>query len=48
MHSRAKHRPLKKVDKLEHELVISLEDLYHGITKRMKISRKRRQANGKN
>jgi len=46
MHSRAKHRPLKKVDKLEHELVISLEDLYHGITKRMKISRKRRQANG--
>lgn len=39
-------RPMKKVNKLEHELKISLDDLYSGITKRMKISRNRRKPNG--
>jgi len=39
-------QPTKKVEKLEVPLKVSLEDIYNGVTKRMKISRSRRQANG--
>jgi DnaJ-class molecular chaperone len=37
---------MRQVEKLEVDLKVSLEDIYNGVTKRMKISRSRKQANG--
>jgi len=39
-------QPTKKVEKLEVDLKVTLEDIFNGVTKRMKINRNRRQPNG--